>query len=82
MTDGRVWAVRFVNKYDFKRYQRTEAGISIVYHTDVEIKEAKAVEKQKPKRNVKVKLGWLTRRSNNTQTTIHNQNPQMLIQIL
>lgn len=72
MTDSRVWAVRFVNKCDFKRYQRTEEGISIVDYADVEIQEAKVAEKQKRKRNVKVKLGWITRRSNNTQP----DNPQ------
>jgi hypothetical protein len=72
MTHSRVWAVRFVNKCDFKRYQRTEEGISIVDYTNVEIKEATIVEKPKRKRNVKVKLGWLIRRANNTQT----DNPQ------
>ena len=37
-----------------------------------ETKQSKVVEKPKGKRNVKVKLGWLTRRSNDTQS----DNPQ------
>jgi hypothetical protein len=67
MTDSRVWAVRFVNKCDFKCYQRTEEGISIVDYVDVEIEEAKIAEKQKRKRSIKVKLGWISRYSNNAQ---------------
>lgn len=38
----------------------------IAYYTNVEIRNAKVGEKQKRKRNVKVTLGWLARRSSNT----------------
>ena len=40
----------------------------IVYYTDSEIRDAKVGEKQKRKRNVKVTLGWIARRSSNTQS--------------
>ena len=67
LTDDSTWAIRFVNKIDFKHYHRTEEGTWIDEFPNIELKEAKVITPV-----VKRKWSWLRSRNPNPDSRLND----------